>query len=346
MLTRGRLFITTLRVPAIMFAVALALVIACGGQASLAQPVEAANICTGRLQQGLDDMIRACSWLIDQHNSSSDQLSILYTSRGAALRQKGDLDRALADHNEAIRLQPGSALLYFNRAITWQTKNDVARAEADFGETIRRAPAFVLAYRSRGDLLYGKGDYSAAIRDYDAAIRLAASDAHALTMRGLAKWQLGDGDGGKADIAAAMRLDAGTAVALVGRAQPAAIAATTPPGDRPTIWNFKGSQIALKAEGAERRFYYDTPRPELVVSGITSGTLLFEGRQDGNQLVGKAFVFSRKCGARSYDVSGPVDERASAATITLSGKRIQIGTDCLPTGGFQNDVLVFSRPAR
>jgi hypothetical protein len=45
-------------------------------------------------------------------------------------------------------------------------------------------------------------------------------------------------------------------------------------------------------------------------------------------------------------VSGPIDEGTSPATITLSGKRLQIGTDCLPTGGFQNDVLVFSRQAR
>src|ERR1700748_210437 len=184
---------------------ALALLMTCGPHNAVAQPAHLAGTCTGRARASLDDKISACSSLIAQPNSDSERLAVLHTSRGAAWRQKGDLDRALADHDEAIRLQPGSALLYFNRAITWQSKDDADRAIADFGEAIQRAPAFVLAYRSRGDLHYGKADYPGAVNDYDAVIRLSPRDARALTMRGLAKWQLGDGDGGKADIAAAMR---------------------------------------------------------------------------------------------------------------------------------------------
>lgn len=344
--TDDRLAVTLLRFPAGVLAASLALFAAFSQPAAVAQAADMTSICTGRAPASLDDKIGACSSLIGQQNGDSERLAVLHTSRGAAWRQKGDLDRALADHDEAIRLQPGSALLYYNRAITWQSKDDADRAIADFGEAIRRAPGFVLAYRNRGDLRYGKADYTGAIGDYDAAIRVAPGDPRVLTMRGLAKWQIGDGDGGKADIAAAMRIDAGTAVALVGRVRPAGTTAAASAG-APAIWDFKGSQLALKAEdGADRRFYYDTPRPELVISGITAGTLLFEGRQDGNQYTGKAFVFSRKCGARSFEVSGPVDESPSGKAITLSGKRPQVDANCRPTGGFQNDVLVFSYPAR
>lgn len=338
-------------VPTIMFrslasvlALSLAPFVACQ-QVAVGQSADLASICTGRAQASFDEKIRACSFLIDARNGDSDQLAVLYTSRGAAWRQKGDLDRAVADHDEAIRLQPGSALLYFNRAITWQSKDAAAPAIADYGEAIKRAPGFVLAYRNRGDLLYGKGDYTGAMRDYDAVIRLTASDSRALTMRGLAKWQLGDGDGGKADIAAAMRIDLATTVALVGQARPLG----TPPASSsagPPIWDFKGSLVALKAEGADRRFYYEIPRPELKVSGIAAGTLLFEGRQEGNQYAGKVFVFSRKCGVRSYDVIGSLDDSSSKVTITLSGKRPLIDANCRPTGSYQNDVLVFSYPAR
>ena len=191
--------IIMLRSPTAVIAVSLALFIAGGPQVAVAQPEDMARICTNRVQASLDDKIRACSSLIDQQKGDSERLAVLYTSRGTAWRQKGDLDRALADHDEAIRLQPGAALLYFNRAITWQAKDDTDHAMADFSEAIQRAPGFGLAYRSRGDLLYGNADYTGAIRDYDAAIRLAANDSRALTMRGLAKWQLGNGDGGKAD---------------------------------------------------------------------------------------------------------------------------------------------------
>jgi Tfp pilus assembly protein PilF len=340
-----RLSMTMLRSSAFAFAVSLALFIACSPEAATAQVADRASICTGRAQASLDDRIGACSSLINaQKGRDSERLAVLYTSRGASFRAKGDLARALADHDEAIRLQPGSALLYFNRAVTWQSKDYVDRAIADLGEAIRRAPSFVLAYRNRGELLYGKENYAGAIRDYDSVIQLTAKDPRALAMRGLAKWQLGDGDGGKADIAAAMRIDVVTAVALVSRARPAMGA--SPSGGAPMTWDFKGSQIALREDGAGQRFYYETPRPELKASGIAAGTLLFDGRKEGNQYIGKVFVFSQKCGARSYDVSGPLDDSSANMTITLSGKRPLIDSNCRPTGSFQAEVLVFSYAAR
>jgi hypothetical protein len=82
-----------------------------------------------------------------------------------------------------------------------------------------------------------------------------------------------------------------------------------------------------------------------VASRITAGTLLFEGRQNGDQYTGRVFVFSRKCGARSFDASGPVNEGPAGKAITLSGKRPLVDANCHPTGEFQNDVLVFSYAA-
>jgi Flp pilus assembly protein TadD len=325
---------------------ALVLVVTCRQEAAVAQPADTA-VCTARAQASLDDRIRACSLLIAAPSSDSERLAVLHTSRGAAWRAKGDLDRALADQDEAIRLRPGSALLYFNRAVTWLAKNDADRAIANLAEAIQLAPGFALAYRNRGDLLYGKGDFTSAISEYSAVIRLNPNDARSLTMRGLAKWQLGDGDGGKVDIAAAMRIDVATTVALISQARPVGTgAAAAPSAVAPTIWDFKGSRVALKAEGIDRRFYYDTPRPELWISGIAAGTLLFEGREDGKQYTGKMFAFSHKCGTRSYDVNGPVADSPLEAKITLSGQRPQLDANCRPTGNFQSDVLVFSYPAR
>src|SRR5262249_39115896 len=125
-------------------AASFALFITCRHEAALAQAADTAGICTGRTQASIDDQIRACSLLIAGQTGDSEQLALLYTSRGAAWRMKGDLDRALADHEEAIRLQPGSAVLYFNRAVTWMSKNDTDRAIDDFGEAIQLMPGFLL----------------------------------------------------------------------------------------------------------------------------------------------------------------------------------------------------------
>jgi tetratricopeptide (TPR) repeat protein len=221
----SRLPASKIRASIATVALSLALLITCRYGVAAPRPADTAGICTARAQASLDDRIRACSLLIAAQRSDNERLALLYTSRGSAWRAKGDLDRALADHREAIRLQPDSAILYFNRAVTWMSKNDADRAIADLAEAIQLAPNFALAYRNRGDLLYGKGDFTGAIGEYNAAIGLNAKDARALAMRGLAKWELGDGDGGKVDLAAAMRIDVATTVALIGRARPPSAAA-------------------------------------------------------------------------------------------------------------------------
>ena len=53
-------------------------------------------------------------------------------NRGVVWHEKGDDDRAIADYNDAIRLDPNYALAYNNRAVAWQAKGDTARANADF----------------------------------------------------------------------------------------------------------------------------------------------------------------------------------------------------------------------
>ena len=49
----------------------------------------------------------------------------------------GDLDGALADINEAIRLDPTLPSPLNNRAVIWRAKGDFDRAVADTTEAIR-----------------------------------------------------------------------------------------------------------------------------------------------------------------------------------------------------------------
>ena len=60
-----------------------------------------------------DVAIAACSRAI---NSGAGRPSLNYNNRGNALRSKGDMDRAIADLTEAIRLDPKYAIAYNNRA--------------------------------------------------------------------------------------------------------------------------------------------------------------------------------------------------------------------------------------
>lgn len=51
--------------------------------------------------------------------------------RGAAYADKGDFDRAIAGHSEAIRLEADYTLAYKNRAITYEYIGEKAKAQAD-----------------------------------------------------------------------------------------------------------------------------------------------------------------------------------------------------------------------
>ncbi len=71
-----------------------------------------------------------------------------FTNRGAAWLKKGEFDKALADCDEAIRLNPKHAMAHTNRGATWHKKGRYDKALADLDEAIRLEPGTALAYRN------------------------------------------------------------------------------------------------------------------------------------------------------------------------------------------------------
>ena len=97
--------------------------------------------------------------------------AVAYNGRGTAWEDKGDLDRALADLSEAIRLDPRHADSYINRGVVWRTKKELDRAITDFNESIRVSRS-ALGYYNRGAAYEVMRDYSRAMQDYDEALRI------------------------------------------------------------------------------------------------------------------------------------------------------------------------------
>jgi tetratricopeptide (TPR) repeat protein len=107
----------------------------------------------------------------------------VHHNRGIDWYAKKELDKAISEYNEAIRLDPASASAYCCRALVWYDKKDLDRAIADYNEAIRLDPKHIWAFNNRGNGWAAKREFAKAIADYNEAIRLDPSFAAAYKNR-------------------------------------------------------------------------------------------------------------------------------------------------------------------
>ena len=165
-----------------------------------------------------DDIIAACTRAIASSELSAAALAGTYYNRGTKWRAKGESDRAIADFDAAIKLDPQHAQAYNNRGAAWQGKDDIDRAIMDYSEAIRLDPKIVGAYNNRALAWLSKGENDRAIADYDEAIRLNPKYTQAYNNRALAWQAKGDYDRAIADYGAAIRINPQYAVTYYNRA--------------------------------------------------------------------------------------------------------------------------------
>ncbi len=154
----------------------------------------------------VNDVIDACTKLINSPGGSAENRSIVHLQRGAMYRRLGkyklaladftmsihynpksayaytgrgnahrglhQIDEAIADHTKAIELDPTYAEAYNNRGNTWREKKDNKHAMADYDEAIKINPHYALAFYNRANARLDEGDKQGAIADYREAIKI------------------------------------------------------------------------------------------------------------------------------------------------------------------------------
>jgi tetratricopeptide (TPR) repeat protein len=83
-----------------------------------------------------------------------------------------EYDKALADFNEAIRLNPDHAPAYVARAQAWAKKHYRDREIADYNEAVRRDPANAAYHIARAESWSAQGMHENAMADFDTALRM------------------------------------------------------------------------------------------------------------------------------------------------------------------------------
>lgn len=146
-----------------------------------------------------------------------------YFQAGNEARQRGEIDKAIENYNQAIKLNPDHAGAYNNQGIAKAILGDYLGAIEDYDQVIElnrdiaellrndnRVSALsrniAVTYSNRGNAKVALGDYRGAIEDCDQAIKINPGEANAYYNRGNANACLGDHDAARRDYGQAIIL--------------------------------------------------------------------------------------------------------------------------------------------
>ncbi|HWB62753.1 MAG TPA: tetratricopeptide repeat protein, partial [Chitinophagales bacterium] len=130
-----------------------------------------------------------------------------YNNRGNVWRKKKEYEKALADYDKAIELDPTDAKAYGNRGIVWDDKKEYEKALADYNKAIELDPTDAIAYNNRGIVWSNKKEYDKALVDYNKGIELDPTYAIAYNNRGIVWSNKKEYDKALADYNKAIELD-------------------------------------------------------------------------------------------------------------------------------------------
>jgi tetratricopeptide (TPR) repeat protein len=130
--------------------------------------------------------IAACTSIINRNDEASSALSKAYNNRGVFFGVQEQFDRAIADFEKAIELDPENPTPYYNQGLTYNDTGDTDRALSDLDHLITMKPSEIAdAYQLRGSILFNRHEYARALRNFDEVIDLAPRNAFTLCQRGL-----------------------------------------------------------------------------------------------------------------------------------------------------------------
>lgn len=143
--------------------------------------------------------------------------ALIHNNLGSIAERKGEIDRAIESYGEAIRLDPKYAQAFYNRAHAYMAKRDYRSAIIDYGRAIDLQRDFADAWSNRGGMYLLLGETDNAIRDFDEAIRLNGFDPIYWSNRASALIALGRYKDALADFDKAQSLDPGRPATYLGR---------------------------------------------------------------------------------------------------------------------------------
>ena len=161
-----------------------------------------------------DLAVAGCSRVIEDAKQKPKGRAAAYYNRGNAHSAKGDHEQAIADYDEAIKLDPKSASAYNNRGNARSDKGESEAALDDFNAAIKLNKRYASAYFNRGNIYAAQGD-ERALKDYDAAVKFNRRNVNAYIARGALLLASGATAKARADMRQALALERKNAYAVL-----------------------------------------------------------------------------------------------------------------------------------
>jgi lipoprotein NlpI len=162
-----------------------------------------------------DLAIAGCTRIIEDARQKPKARGVAFYNRGNAYVLKADHDKAIADFDEALKLEPKNASIYNNRGNARHDKGEDDAAMADFEAALKTNPRYAAAYFNRANALAAKGETDRALKDYDAAIRNNRRNVNAYIARGALLLASGASAKARADMKQAARIAPKNAYAVL-----------------------------------------------------------------------------------------------------------------------------------
>ena len=124
-----------------------------------------AMLCFHESQLELGSRLSTCTSAIRMGELTKRDLAATYSNRGIIYAKRGEYEKALADHNEAIALQPEMAQALINRGNAYYHLRQYQQALDDYTQSIdlKGGPEYLPYYNSGLTLLKMKQDAEAVI---------------------------------------------------------------------------------------------------------------------------------------------------------------------------------------
>ena len=134
-------------------------------------------------------------------------VAIAFNSRGVAYGKQGNYIRAIEDFNQAIQIDPMSALAHNNRGLAYNALGDHNSAIEDFTQSVKLNPIGPMAYNNRGLVYKALGEYNRALDDFSQAANLNPRNFETYYNRGLTYNAIGDIDHAIGDYSQAIKIN-------------------------------------------------------------------------------------------------------------------------------------------